>query len=81
MYGPVYLSREFSARFLPVLEAYYETPGTEQFYWEQPFVDMLKGEAKRRLEQKGERFLPAQKRLPAGSVSVGSDRDGCKPSA
>ena len=50
MYGPVYLSREFSARFLPVLEAYYETPGTEQFYWEQPYVDMLKGEAKRRLE-------------------------------
>ena len=66
MYGPVYLSREFSARFLPVLEAYYETPGTEQFYWEQPFVDMLKGEAKRRLEAEGERFLPAQKRLPAG---------------
>lgn len=45
MYGPVYLSKEFSARFLPVLEAYYHTPGTEQFYWEQPFVDMLKGEA------------------------------------
>ena len=53
MYGPVYLSREFSARFLPVLEAYYETPGTEQFYWEQPYVDMLKGEAKRRLEAEG----------------------------
>ena len=41
MYGPVYLSREFSARFLPVLEAYYQIPGTEQFYWEQPYVDML----------------------------------------
>ena len=54
MYGPVYLSREFSARFLPVLEAYYEAPGTEQFYWEQPFVDMLKGEAKRRLEAEGD---------------------------
>ena len=57
MYGPVYLSREFSARFLPVLEAYYETPGTEQFYWEQPFVDMLKGEAKRRLEAEGGTLL------------------------
>ena len=57
MYGPVYLSREFSARFLPVLEAYYEAPGTEQFYWEQPFVDMLKGEAKRRLEAEGGTLL------------------------
>lgn len=51
MYGPVYLSKEFSARFLPVLEAYYHAPGTEQFYWEQVYVDMLKGEAKRRLEK------------------------------
>ena len=45
MYGPAYFSREFSARFLPVLEAYYKSPGTEQFYWEQVYVDMLSGEA------------------------------------
>lgn len=50
MYGPAYFSREFTARFMPVLMAYYETPGTEQFYWEQVFVDMLEGEAKSRLE-------------------------------
>ena len=40
MYGPAYFSREFSRQFLPVLEAYYKTPGTEQFYWEQVYVDM-----------------------------------------
>ena len=57
MYGPVYLSREFSARFLPVLEAYYQIPGTEQFYWEQPYVDMLKGEAKHRLEKEDKELL------------------------
>ncbi len=57
MYGPVYLSREFSAKFLPVLEAYYQIPGTEQFYWEQPYVDMLKGEAKRRLEKEDKELL------------------------
>lgn len=62
MYGPVYFSREFSAQFLPVLEAYYKTPGTEQFYWEQVYVDMLSGEAKRRLEQEDEAvFAEAQK--------------------
>ena len=51
MYGPAYFSREFSRQFLPVLEAYYKTPGTEQFYWEQVYVDMLEGEARRRLEE------------------------------
>ena len=34
MYGPVYFSREFSEKFLPLLEKAYHTPGTEQFYWE-----------------------------------------------
>ena len=57
MYGPAYFSREFSARFLPVLEAYYKSPGTEQFYWEQVYVDMLSGEARRRLEQEGGALL------------------------
>lgn len=34
MYGPVFLSKEFSERFLPLIEQAYTTPGTEQFYWE-----------------------------------------------
>lgn len=51
MYGPAYFSREFTAMFLPVLEAYYRTPGTEQFYWEQVYVDMLTGEAMHRLDR------------------------------
>ena len=51
MYGPAYFSREFSERFLPVLEAFYRAPGTEQFYWEQVYMDMLSGEARRRLER------------------------------
>lgn len=34
MYGPVYFSREFSEQFLPLLEAAYLAPGTEQMYWE-----------------------------------------------
>lgn len=73
MYGPVYLSREFSARFLPVLEAYYETPGTEQFYWEQPYVDMLKGEAKRRLEAEGGDLL-ARAETFSGQKASGWDQ-------
>lgn len=39
MYGPVFFSRGFSAEFLPLLEKYYRTPGTEQFYWEQVYLD------------------------------------------
>lgn len=42
MYGPVYLSREFSHDFLLLLEQYYHTPGTEQFYWEQVYLDHIK---------------------------------------
>lgn len=49
MYGPAYFSREFSDKFLPVLERYYEIPGTEQDYWENVFMDMLTGYAKKRL--------------------------------
>lgn len=41
MYGPVYLSREFSEQFIPVLEKYYEAPGTEQMYWEQVLADLI----------------------------------------
>ena len=50
MYGPVFFSREFSTDFLPVLEAYYRMPGTEQFYWEQVYLDLVNGQARRRLE-------------------------------
>lgn len=59
MYGPAYFSREFSGEFLPVLEAYYKTPGTEQLYWEQVFVDMLAGEARTRLEEGDKDILKA----------------------
>ncbi len=62
MYGPVYFSREFSARFLPVLEACYEIPGTEQFYWEQVYVGMLSGEARRRLERENPALLERAER-------------------
>lgn len=73
MYGPVYFSREFSAQFLPVLEAYYKTPGTEQFYWEQVYVDMLTGEAKRRLEQEDETVF---KEAQEASGTPASEWDG-----
>ena len=49
MYGPAYFSRAFSAQFLPVLERYYEMPGTEQYYWETVLMEMLNGQADRRL--------------------------------
>lgn len=39
MYGPVFFSKTFSAKFLPILGEYYRTPGTEQFYWEQVYLD------------------------------------------
>lgn len=38
MYGPVYLSREFSEKFAPLIAAYYRMPGTEQFYWEDVYI-------------------------------------------
>ncbi len=34
MYGPVFFQKEFSDKFLPYIEEAYQTPGTEQFYWE-----------------------------------------------
>ena len=51
MYGPAYLSREFLAQFLPMLEMYYQLPGTEQFYWEHVYQEMLNGTAVRRCYQ------------------------------
>ena len=42
MYGPVYFDRTFSERFIPLLEKYYNSPGTENFYWEQVYMENLK---------------------------------------
>ena len=41
MYGPVFFSASFSEQFLPLLEQYYHTPGTEQFYWENVLIEHL----------------------------------------
>ena len=77
MYGPAYFSKEFSGQFLPVLEAYYKTPGTEQFYWEQVYVDMLDGEARRRLEEEDRDIMAEAERasgLPASRwCEIGMD--------
>lgn len=34
MYGPIYMDRTFSEKFIPFAEEEYHTPGTEQNYWE-----------------------------------------------
>lgn len=49
MYGPVFFSKEFSERFLPFLESYYSLAGTEQFYWEQVFLDLVNGSVDKRI--------------------------------
>lgn len=41
MYGPVYFDRAFSQKFVPLLEEYYNRPGTESFYWEQVLMENL----------------------------------------
>lgn len=53
MYGPVFLQKEWSQRFLPVLEAYYHLPGTEQFYWERVYLELVDGTAQKRLTEAG----------------------------
>lgn len=57
MYGPVFLRREWSRYFLPVLEAYYLLPGTEQFYWERVYLELADGTALKRLTEAGIREL------------------------
>ncbi len=42
MYGPVYFDRDFSERFIPLLEQYYNRPGTENYYWENVYMENLK---------------------------------------
>ena len=46
MYGPIFFSKEFSEKFFPVLDKYYEAPGTEQDYWENVYVDWIKGSSR-----------------------------------
>jgi CTP:phosphocholine cytidylyltransferase-like protein/thiamine kinase-like enzyme len=41
MYGPVFFSKTFSEGFLPMLERAYQTPGTEQFYWENVLMEHI----------------------------------------
>jgi CTP:phosphocholine cytidylyltransferase-like protein/thiamine kinase-like enzyme len=41
MYGPVFFSKAFSDSFLPLLERAYQTPGTEQFYWENVLMEHI----------------------------------------
>ena len=71
MYGPVYFTKSFSDQFLPVLEAYYEIPGTEQFYWEHVLMELLSGEAQKRLPsllKAGEELDLSINRRPADEV-------------
>lgn len=42
MYGPVYFDHAFSERFVPLLESCYQSPGTENDYWEHVLVKNLK---------------------------------------
>ena len=41
MYGPAYFDREFSEKFKIYVEEYYNTPGTENYYWEQIVKDKI----------------------------------------
>ena len=53
MYGPVYMSSQWLAAFLPILEVYYTLPGTEQFYWENVMMELLNGTARKRIKEAG----------------------------
>lgn len=68
MYGPAYLAAEDMDRFLPVLEAYYHLPGTEQFYWEQVLLELWNGTARQRLNRPAEPPHMFISRQPADQV-------------
>lgn len=53
MYGPVYMSSQWLAAFLPILEVYYTLPGTEQFYWENVMMELLNSAARKRIKEAG----------------------------
>lgn len=57
MYGPVFLRSQWLDHFLPVLEEYYHLPGTEAFYWEHVYLELLNGTAVKRLTDAGIRQL------------------------
>lgn len=42
MYGPVYFSKKFSESFIPIIDAYYKMPGTDQMYWEDVYIRNIK---------------------------------------
>ena len=65
MYGPVYMSAQWLASFLPILEVYYTLPGTEQFYWENVMMELLNGTARKRLKEAGITSIQGQ---PADEV-------------
>lgn len=41
MYGPVFLSKSFSENFIPKIEEYYHKHGTENYMWENVFIDEI----------------------------------------
>jgi CTP:phosphocholine cytidylyltransferase-like protein/thiamine kinase-like enzyme len=41
MYGPVFFSKEFSKKFVPLLEKVYDEPRSENFYWEDVYKENL----------------------------------------
>ena len=53
MYGPVFMTASWLDVFLPVLESYYQLPGTEQFYWENVYMELVNGTAQKRLTEAG----------------------------
>lgn len=57
MYGPVFLTAGWLEQYLPVLEEYYHLPGTEQFYWEHVYKELMDGTAAKRLADAGVRQL------------------------
>lgn len=41
MYGPVYFEAEFSKTIIPMIEEAYNRPGTENFYWENIYMENI----------------------------------------
>ena len=77
MYGPAFFSKTFSKQFLPVLESYYKIGGTEQFYWEQVYADILSGDARQRIVNAG---LPLPEFLSSKSPETVLDMSvNCQP--
>lgn len=65
MYGPVFFSAEFSEIFFPAIEEYYHIPGTEQFYWEHVYLELVNGLAIKRLKEYGSPLADFIKDNPA----------------